>query len=88
MTKETVVDSIGIRAAEPKVAAVIDSSRIKSINAFIQSDVESILANSIESVNGEYLLSLSEEDADIMGVDGDLFRRYLSLVQQLNSEGK
>jgi len=74
--------------SEPKIAVVKEQRKLDNIKGFIQSDKESILANSVECLNGKYILSISKEEADTLGIDKKLYSRYIKMVDNLNRTNK
>lgn len=87
-TRESSLDPIIPMAVNPTMAHLNDSSQTARVLSWIQSDKESILANSIEFVNGSYRLSVPKELADSLGIDIALYNRYSTMVEALNYAGK
>lgn len=87
-TRESSLEPAIPMAVNPTMAHLNDSSQTARVLSWIQSDKESILANSIEFVNGSYRLSVPKELADSLGIDIALYNRYSTMVEALNYAGK
>ena len=85
MIIEQGVENIPRASIEPKFAEVVDSTQIVIVKSAIQADKETILANAVEFYAGKYSLSLSLEEAEALGIDSKLFKRYQDMVENLNS---
>ena len=85
MINEQGVETIPRASIEPKFAEVVDSTQIVIVKSAIQADKETILANAVEFFAGKYSLSLSLEEAEALGIDSKLYKRYQVMVEELNS---
>ena len=85
MINEQGVEAMPRVTIEPRFAEVADSTQIDKVKSTIQADKETILANSVVFNEGKYSLSLSIEEAEALGLDSKLYRRYQDMVEELNS---
>lgn len=68
----------------PAITNQLDSAQMSKIKSAIQSSSNTILSNNLVYHSGEWSLSLSESEADSLGVSKDLYSSYVKTVNGLN----
>ena len=70
----------------PSVVSQLDSAGTSRIKSAIQSTPSSILSNSIEYRSGVWSIGISQTEADSLKISKELYDKYVSIVEELNSD--
>lgn len=73
---------------DPVIRDISDTTVVQTIKSSIQTDKEAVLAGSLTFKDGVFLLSISSEMADSLGIHSGLYDSYLDIVNSLNGKQK